>query len=118
MKFKIDENLPQESAQLLSLAGYDTQTVKEQNLVGVSDATLYNQCQSEGRILITLDLGYANILAYPPRESPGIIILRANRQDKETVINLLKRIITHFGREPLTNRLWVVDENQLRVRGG
>lgn len=34
MKFKIDENLPFEVAQLLREAGYDTATVHDQNLVG------------------------------------------------------------------------------------
>ena len=34
MKFKIDENLPIEVAQLLNQAGYDAMTVYEQNLGG------------------------------------------------------------------------------------
>jgi hypothetical protein len=35
MKFKIDENLPVEVAELLRQAGYETATVYDQNLMGI-----------------------------------------------------------------------------------
>lgn len=51
MKFKIDENLPREVAELFRKAGYDAMTVHEQKLVGryvlpVKDAKnrLHSKC--------------------------------------------------------------------------
>jgi hypothetical protein len=48
-------------------------------LSGAEDATIAVRCRTEGRILITLDLDFANIRAYPPAEYAGIIILRSKK---------------------------------------
>jgi predicted nuclease of predicted toxin-antitoxin system len=55
MKFKIDENLPVESAQLLNQGKHNAVTVLDQNLQGSDDPEIINVCAQEGRILITLD---------------------------------------------------------------
>ena len=54
MKFKIDENLPVEVAEVLRQAGYEAATVHDQNLAGEIDCTLALVCQSEQRALITI----------------------------------------------------------------
>lgn len=84
MKFKIDENMPLEVAELLRNAGHDSATVAEQNLSGTSDTSLATICLKEERILVTLDNDFADIRTYPPNKFPGIIVLRLNRQDKDT----------------------------------
>jgi len=33
-------------------------------------------CRREGRVLITLDLDFSNILSYPPSDFAGIVVLR------------------------------------------
>ena len=60
-EFKIDENLPTEFAEILQEAGYDAMTVHQQKLKGEKDPILLEICQQEGRILVTLDLDFANI---------------------------------------------------------
>ena len=71
MRFKLDENLPGEAVGLLSEAGHDVTSVLAQNLGGDRDPVIAAACAEEHRILITLDTDFANIRAYPPRESPG-----------------------------------------------
>ncbi|MFN0170984.1 MAG: DUF5615 family PIN-like protein [Bryobacteraceae bacterium] len=68
MKFKTDENLPVEAATALRDAGFDAETVWDEALAGSDDATIAERVRREGRILITLDLDFANIRAYPPDE--------------------------------------------------
>lgn len=43
MKFKIDENLPIEVAELLQQAGYDAMTVLDQHLGGKADPKIVKQ---------------------------------------------------------------------------
>ena len=76
MKFKTDENLPVEAAATLRNAGFDVETVPEENLSGLDDETIVARVRGEGRVLLTLDLDFANIRAYPPDQHPGIIVLR------------------------------------------
>ena len=63
MKFKIDENLTGEVAAMLCKAGQDAATIADQQLTGADDSTLHAICQREGRVLITLDVGFGNIQA-------------------------------------------------------
>jgi predicted nuclease of predicted toxin-antitoxin system len=89
MKFKIDENLPVEFADLLCEAHYDATTVSEQKLEGQPDNSIAEICSREERILITLDLDFANIRVYPPCKFQ-FYIFRVNRQDKYHLLGLLQ----------------------------
>ena len=82
MKFKLDENLPAELNPLLRQRGHEAHSVRDEHLEGSPDEAIAQTCHSEQRILITLDLDFADIRLYPPEESPGIIVLRLSRQDK------------------------------------
>lgn len=69
------------------------------------------------RTLLTLDVGFADIRTYPPDEYPGLIVLRLNRQDKPHVLATTEQPLPRLIAGPLVNRLWIVDENRLRIRG-
>jgi predicted nuclease of predicted toxin-antitoxin system len=60
MKFKIDENLPMEVAELLRQTGYDATTVLEQDLGGSLDTDLASLCQKERRVFVTLGTDFGN----------------------------------------------------------
>lgn len=116
-KFKFDENLPAEGCSDFRSAGHDVVTVLDQILGGKPDSELALHCQNEGRALITLDLGFADIRAYPPADFSGIIVLRPGRQDKSHLLLVLASILGILDREPLAGRLWIVDEVSVRVHG-
>ena len=72
--------------------------------------------QAETRVLITLDLDFANIRAYHPEEYAGIIVLRSKRQDKHAILALLNRIaLVLTNREP-ASELWIVEPDRIRFR--
>lgn len=116
MKFKIDENLPTEAAEILKSAGFDAHTVGDERLSGASDDTVAGASRSEDRILVTLDLDFANIRAYPPGEHAGIVVLRVKHQDKVTVLVHLRRLMMALARRNPTGELWIVDGNRIRFR--
>ena len=116
MDFKIDENLPIEVARLLSLAGHTAFTVLDQGLGGGNDQAIADRCKAERRVLVTLDAGFADIRAYPPSDCPGLIVLRLDRQDKETVLRVISRLRDLLERERIAERLWIVDEQRVRIR--
>ena len=116
MKFKVDENLPIEVAELFTQAGYEAETVYDEDLAGEVDEKLARVCQVEQRAMITLDTDFADIRAYPPEQYPGIIVLRLKRQDKQRVLEVVTRVIKAFDAEELVGNLWIVDERRIRVR--
>ncbi len=116
MRFKVDENLPQEVAELLQKEGHDAATVLQQGIGGTQDATLWAICQEEGRVLMTLDLDFADIRVYPPGESSGLIVLRMKQQDKASALAIVERLIPFLDQEPLARHLWIVDDQHIRIR--
>lgn len=117
MKFKTDENMPVEAAEMLRSAGYDALSVLEQDLGGYLDPDIAQICRSEGRILVTLDTDFADLRTYPPRDHPGIVVLRLKRQDRESILEIVARLVRTFRFEPVEQRLWIVTEERLRIRG-
>ena len=47
MKFKTDENLPQEICTLLSAAGHDAKSIYDQQLTGSPDPKVLDVCRAE-----------------------------------------------------------------------
>jgi len=116
MKFKIDENLPLEIKNLLTQAGHDALTVKDQNLTGKPDTNLAAVCLAEGRTFITADLDFSDIRAYPPEKYPGIMVIRSDRQDKPTMIELFLPILDLLSKEQVDQRLWIIEKDRVRMR--
>lgn len=117
MKFKIDENLPVEFADLLQESGYDAMTVNQQQLSGEKDPVILDICQQEGRVLVTLDLDFADLRNYPPKNFLGIIVLRVIRQDKPYLLAVFRQAIRLLSQESVIHRLWIIEENKIRIRG-
>ncbi|MGH8274583.1 MAG: DUF5615 family PIN-like protein [Gammaproteobacteria bacterium] len=115
-RFKLDENLPRDAETLLRDAGHDVATVLSERLGGSSDSRLFNICQAESRVLITLDLDFADIRQYPPSNQAGICILRPPAQSIGNTVTLLRSVLHMFEREPIVNRLWIVEPGRIRIR--
>ena len=116
MRFKVDENLPIEVADLLTAAGHDAATVNHEGVGGAKDPDLAGLVQREQRVLVTLDGGFGDIRSHPPHEYPGLVVLRLPRQDKAFVLQTCQRLVGQLAKEPLAGRLWIVEANRIRVR--
>jgi len=116
LKFKIDENLPTECASIFREAGFEAATAAEQQLSGADDLVLFERCRAESRVLVTLDLDFANVRAYPPGSHSGIVVFRSKSQDKPTLISLLKRILPVLIRRSPERQLWIVEPDRIRYR--
>lgn len=101
---------------ILRDAGFEADTVVEQKLSGTDDLILFEHCRIEGRVLMTLDLDFANVQAYPPKSHSGIVVFRTKSQDKRTLIELLERVIHALKQRSPEGQLWIVEHDRLRYR--
>ncbi len=115
-RFKLDENLPRESQTLLGQAGHDSHSVIEEGLEGGSDPKVLEACLSENRILVTLDLDFADLRLYPPSSHHGIWVLRPATQSVENTVSVLKGALALLGTERADKRLWIVEPGRVRIR--
>lgn len=116
MKFKVDENLPIELADLLNEAGHDAVTVHDEKLAGADDDDIAPVCQHEARAFLTFDLGFSDIRSYPPSNYPGLVVFRLKSQDKPHVLKVCERLLAIMKTEDVVQRLWIVEETRVRIR--
>ena len=76
MKLKLDENLSRHLKPALTVLGHDTSTAADEGLLSRPDVEVAAGAAKEGRILLTLDVEFADLRKYPPGSHPGIILFR------------------------------------------
>jgi predicted nuclease of predicted toxin-antitoxin system len=116
VKFKIDENLPVELVADLHLAGHDADTVLDENLAGATDLVVVAAALGEGRILLTLDKGIANLLKYPVDTHAGVVLFRPGASGRAAVLDFIRSRFAELLILDLANRVTVVSEGRIRVR--
>jgi predicted nuclease of predicted toxin-antitoxin system len=115
VKFKLDENLSAALADQFVAAGHDAHSVVEQALGGQPDDRVIDVCARERRALVTLDLDFANIHAYPPAKFPGIVVLRLQSQAHGAIEAAIGRMLSVLSQEALEGLLWIVEEHRIRI---
>jgi predicted nuclease of predicted toxin-antitoxin system len=116
VKFKLDENIGRHGLALLSAAGHDVLTVRDQNLGGAMDEKLFEVCAPERRALITLDHDFGQVPRFPPEVSAGIIVLEAGpRVSVASILDRLKDFLFVLERHSVAGSLWIVEPGRVRI---
>ena len=116
MRFKVDENLPSEIVADLRAAGHDADTVFDEGLAGAPDTTVMARVQAEGRAIITMDKGIADVRAYPPALYGGLILLRPRTTGRLAILALIRKHLPTLMASPLAGHLYIVTDTSIRVR--
>lgn len=119
MRFKLDENFGNRTAEIFKSAGYDVETVYEEELTGADDTIIFHQCKVENRCLITLDMDFADILRFPTFDTAGIVVVRPPHPiallDLE---NMIKDLISALQENDTQDNLWILQQGKIRIRKG
>lgn len=115
MLLKLDENLGRSAAALLGQAGHDVATVAGQGLCSATDREIIRVCTSEGRCLVTLDLDFADPVAFPPHLHAGVAVLPLPRKpDPGSLVDLLATLAAALASRPIGGKLWIVERGRVR----
>jgi len=116
LKLKLDENLGRRSEEILVAAGHDVSTIRQQHLQGIVDADLIERCRTEERVLVTLDLGFANPLTFLPSRYAGIAVLRLPEKPSAAHLATLVRTLAEaLETEQIEAKLWIVESGRVRI---
>ena len=116
LRFKLDENLPDRALLALRVHGSDAESALSEGLAGAADPAILAACAAEGRILITLDLDFADIRNYPPASHRGIWVLRPRQQTFAAIAALVESGLRLAKLERTEGQLWIIDEHRVRIR--
>jgi predicted nuclease of predicted toxin-antitoxin system len=116
VKIKLDENIGKRGLELLRSRGHDTSTVYEQGLSGAVDEQVFGICAEEGRVLITLDRDFGEVLRFPPSRSAGVVILAAgSRATRAHILNGLEQFLMVATTHDVAGQLWIVEPGRVRI---
>jgi predicted nuclease of predicted toxin-antitoxin system len=93
VKFLIDECISARVVPLLAEAGHDVVHVEERGLAGHVDHEALELARSEGRILVSADIGFGEILASSGASLPSLVLPRqGNRSPQHRAAILLANL--------------------------
>lgn len=116
MKLKLDENISRHIQPELEALGHDVMTVAEEGLLSQPDPVIAAAARFEGRILLTLDVEFADLRKYPPGSHPGIVLFRPRGHGPLAVNEVIRDFVTRASVDEVSGCVVVVEPDRIRVR--
>jgi predicted nuclease of predicted toxin-antitoxin system len=104
------------TVQALRAADHEAIHLRDEDLIRLPDPEIAEKAVREGRIVLTFDLDFGDILAAARGTSPGVILFRLRNQTPAAVHPRLFRVIAGCGAELLSGAIIVVEDEGYRVR--
>ncbi|MFZ4656939.1 MAG: DUF5615 family PIN-like protein [Caldilineaceae bacterium] len=114
MQFLANENFPIASVRILRNAGHNVVAIIEDN-PGIDDATILAQAVAEGRIILTFDSDYGNLIFRDGLPAAAVIYLRYEPLSPQEPAFHILRLLT-IEELALPDRFTVVDRERTRQR--
>jgi predicted nuclease of predicted toxin-antitoxin system len=118
-RFLIDEDSPKGLVRLLTDCGYDAIHVVTAGLSGTKDPQLAVWAKEQDRIIISRDLGFANLTTYPVGTHPGMMVIRAPYESTALqIIAVVERFLPIIREDRLSLRgaLVIIEPEKYRIR--
>ncbi len=116
MKLKLDENLSRHLKPVLIGLGHDVLTAADENLLSHPDTEIAQAAKDERRMLMTLDVEFADLRKYPPGSHPGVILFRPLSLGPLSVNSFITDFVRRTDLDKLAACIAVVDPIHVRVR--
>jgi predicted nuclease of predicted toxin-antitoxin system len=116
MRFLADAGISPATIDYLAARGHDAIHVRSIGLQRAADSALIDLAVVEGRILLTFDLDFGDILALQVRDKPSVIILRLGDERAAHVNSRLGIVIKECADDLSIGALVLVEDSRYRVR--
>ncbi len=116
MKFLADMGVSPKTVARLRVWGHDAVHLHEQGLERLSDAEVLDKARNEGRVVLTHDLDFGDLLAASGAVLPSVIIFRLRDMRPENVNRYLEVILTRHRDALEQGAVLSVTEHRVRIR--
>ena len=116
MKFLADMGISPKTVAFLQSQGHDAVHLHEQGLDRFEDPAILEKARNEGRVLLTHDLNFGELLAAAGTALPSVVIFRLQNMRPERVNNYLETIISRYAGSLQKGAIASVNERQIRIR--
>ncbi len=115
MKFLLDQDVYAITGRFLREQGHDVLTASAAGLSRADDLELLQTASAQGRILITRDRDYGNLI-FVRGARCGVIYLRVLPRDIDLVHSELQKVLEEHDEHDLARAFVVVEKNRYRIR--
>jgi len=115
MKFLLDQDVYANTAHVLSSLGHDAVPVSRIGLSQATDETLLRTAQEQGRIFVTRDRDFGN-LVFVKGIRTGVLYLRMLPQTQRATHGEIQRVLETYSEQELQRVLVTVEPGGHRIR--
>jgi predicted nuclease of predicted toxin-antitoxin system len=116
MRFLADMGISPTTVTFLKDLGYDALHLHEQGLGRLQDADILDKAFQEGRVILTHDLDFGELIAASGARLPSIVIFRLRNMRPERVNRYLHGLLSEHRDALELGAVVSVTEGQVRVR--
>jgi len=114
MQFIVDESTGAAVVEYLRSVGHDVLAVAE-NMPQADDRDILVRAASEGRILVTNDKDFGELVFRNGRGHRGVVLLRLHNESSANRVRVMKAVIEQYA-DRLAGRFTVATEAGVRIR--
>lgn len=116
-KFVVDEDMPRSTARILRNKGYEALDVRDCGLRGENDDEVFAFAQRSGAVLITGDMGFANIMHFPAGSHGGIVVAHYPNELSPAGINSqISDAFNNLTDSDFKGNLIILEPGKMRIR--
>jgi predicted nuclease of predicted toxin-antitoxin system len=116
VKLLLDENLSHKQAAELRNLGFDALAVIEAGLGGQPDPVIRAYAVETGRVLLTLDADFGDILRFPVADTPGVIRLKVHPPTEHAIRAQILKTLAAIKDRDIAGCLVLSHKDIVRVR--
>ncbi|MCC6575559.1 MAG: DUF5615 family PIN-like protein [Planctomycetes bacterium] len=117
MKLLLDQGFAQLAAALLKAQGHDCVHVADVGLAAAPDETIIASAKSDGRVVVTMDADFHDILAKRGAFGPSVIRFRVEDMKAAEQARQIRLVIGKLESELKSGCLVTVAKSGIRARG-
>jgi predicted nuclease of predicted toxin-antitoxin system len=116
MRFLVDECLTWRVAELLTEHGHDATHVAALGLLGRSDDMILAAAASSGRVVVSADTDFGELLQLTEAVAPSVVLLRRRSHEPNDQVTAVLAALADVEADLLGGAIVVIDEARIRVR--
>jgi predicted nuclease of predicted toxin-antitoxin system len=116
MKFLADMGISPRSVAFLCRLGHDAVHLHDAGLDRLSDASILSKALDEGRVVLTHDLDFGDLVAASRARLPSVVTFRLRNMSADHVNRYLQLILADHQERLIAGAVISITEGQIRVR--
>lgn len=116
MRFLADMGVAVHLVQWLREQGHDAIHLREQGLQRLPNGAIFEKAAAEGRIVLTFDLDFGEIVALSGGRNTSVILFRLHNTRTQHVLERLRAVLAESGGSLEQGVVVTVEESRHRVR--